>query len=221
LTDCFSGRYDSGVRIARPARPPRTQKERRDETRRSLLDATVACIVELGYARTTTLEVQRRAGVSRGALLHHFPSKAELLVASVRHLAQLRGRELHARAAKLPDGGDRVGAVLDLLWESFTGPLFYVAMELRTAARTDGELRAELTDAERELRANILAQSRRMFGDEVAARPGFEEALETGLALMTGAAMSAILHREQGRADELIQRFKGLFPRLLHEEMTR
>ena len=56
-----------------------TQKQRSDETRRVVLDATVACLTELGFAKTSTVEVQKRAGVSRGALLYHFPSKAGLL----------------------------------------------------------------------------------------------------------------------------------------------
>jgi AcrR family transcriptional regulator len=75
-----------------PARTPRTQAQRRDEMRRVLLDAAVDSLVEHGFAGTTTLEVQRRAGVSRGALLHHFPSKAELLVATIGHLAEMRAQ---------------------------------------------------------------------------------------------------------------------------------
>src|ERR1700704_4358345 len=85
-----------------PVRAPRTQQQRRDETRRALLDAAVESLIEVGFARTTTLEVQRRADVSRGALLHHFPSKAELLVAAVDHLAEMRARELKAFASQLP-----------------------------------------------------------------------------------------------------------------------
>jgi len=73
-------------------RLPRTQQQRREETRRALLDAAVESLIEVGFARTTTLEVQRRADVSRGALLHHFPSKAELLVAAVDHLAEMRAK---------------------------------------------------------------------------------------------------------------------------------
>src|SRR5262245_14960415 len=85
-----------------PVRAPRTQQQRRDETRRALLDAAVESLIEVGFARTTTLEVQRRADVSRGALLHHFPSKAELLVAAVDHLAEMRARELKVLASQLP-----------------------------------------------------------------------------------------------------------------------
>src|SRR5205814_9733507 len=89
------------------ARAPRTQQQRRDETRRALLDAAVESLIEVGFARTTTLEVQRRADVSRGALLHHFPSKAELLVAAVDHLAEMRAKEMKAFASQLPPDPSR------------------------------------------------------------------------------------------------------------------
>src|SRR5205085_6681446 len=85
------------------ARVPRTQQQRRDETRRALLDAAVESLIEVGFARTTTLEVQRRANASRGALLHHFPSKTALLVAAVDHLAFMRGAQLKRLAAELPE----------------------------------------------------------------------------------------------------------------------
>src|SRR5215475_95934 len=90
-------------------RAPRTQQQRREETRRALLDAAVQSLIEVGFARTTTLEVQRRANVSRGALLHHFPSKAELLVAAVDHLAEMRARELKELSAQLPPEGTEPG----------------------------------------------------------------------------------------------------------------
>jgi AcrR family transcriptional regulator len=53
--------------------PRRTQAERREQTRTALLDATVSCLVDLGFSATTTTEVTRRAGVSLGAVMHDFP----------------------------------------------------------------------------------------------------------------------------------------------------
>ncbi|HEY0480660.1 MAG TPA: TetR/AcrR family transcriptional regulator [Kofleriaceae bacterium] len=217
-------------------RAPRTQQQRREETRRALLDAAVESLIEVGFARTTTLEVQRRAAVSRGALLHHFPSKAELLVAAVDHLAEMRAREMKAFASQLPPeraeraeraeaapasgdpapGGDaRSDAVLGLLWQCFSGTFFKVSMELRTAARTDPELRRVLTDAERRLRDRIVAQSRTLFGRAVAEHPGLERALDLTLQLMIGAAMTSVLHGEVSRVDELIDDWKALFPLVL------
>ncbi len=204
------------------ARVPRTQQQRRDETRRALLDAAVESLIEVGFARTTTLEVQRRADVSRGALLHHFPSKAELLVAAIAHLAEMRAIELKRLSAELPadrhgsDGASaRTNAVLGLLWQCFSGTFFQVAMELRTAARTDPELRPVLATAERTLRDGILAQARTLFGKEVADHPGLPRALDLTLQLMIGAAMSAVLHGGDRRLDELIDDWKALFPTVL------
>ena len=197
------------------ARAPRTQQQRRDETRRALLDAAVESLIDVGFARTTTLEVQRRADVSRGALLHHFPSKAELLVAAVDHLAEMRARELKLLSAQLPEGRARTDAVLGLLWQCFSGTFFQVAMELRTAARTDPELRPVLATAEKALRERIIAQARTLFGKDVADHPGLERALDLTLQLMIGAAMSAVLHGEDRRLDALIDDWKQLFPMVL------
>jgi len=199
------------------ARAPRTQQQRRDETRRALLDAAVESLIEVGFARTTTLEVQRRAEVSRGALLHHFPSKAELLVAAVDHLAEMRARELKQLAAELPGVQDkaRTDAVLELLWQCFSGTMFQVSMELRTAARTDPELRPVLATAEQRLRERIIAQSRSLFAKDVAEHPNLERTLDMTLQLMIGAAMSAVLHGEQPRLRELVDDWKALFPTVL------
>lgn len=223
------------------ARAPRTQQQRRDETRRALLDAAVESLIEVGFARTTTLEVQRRANVSRGALLHHFPSKAELLVAAIAHLAEMRAVELKRLSAELPadqrgasgaSGNGKAGApgtpgasarteaVLGLLWQCFSGTFFQVAMELRTAARTDPELKPVLATAERNLRDGILAQARTLFGKEVADHPGLPRALDLTLQLMIGAAMSAVLHGGDKRLDELIDDWKALFPTVLAQSAT-
>lgn len=206
------------------ARAPRTQQQRRDETRRALLDAAVESLIEVGFARTTTLEVQRRAEVSRGALLHHFPSKAELLVAAVDHLAEMRARELKHFANQLPnerDGRARTEAVLDLLWQCFSGTMFQVSMELRTAARTDPELRPVLVAGERALRDRIFAQARMLFGKDVSEHPGIERALDLTLQLMIGAAMTGVLHKDDARLRDLIDDWKVLFPTVLANAGSR
>jgi AcrR family transcriptional regulator len=196
------------------ARAPRTQQQRRDETRRALLDAAVESLIQVGFARTTTLEVQRRADVSRGALLHHFPSKAELLVAAVDHLAEMRARELRLLSNQLPSGRTRTDAVLELIWQCFSGPFYQVSMELRAAARTDAELRPVLIAAERSLRDRIFAQARTLFGADVAEHPALERALDLTLQLMIGSANSAVLHKD-GAVRDLIDDWKALFPTLL------
>lgn len=113
-----------------------------------LLEATVESLVELGWAGTSTTVVSRRAGVSRGAQLHHFPSKQALVVAAVEHLAERRRDDLLGAVADLPEQG-RTRAVLDVLAAQFVSPVFFAALELWVAARTDPELQAAVGPLER------------------------------------------------------------------------
>ena len=115
------------------------QEERSAETRRRLLDATVACLFERGYAGTTTTEIASRAGVSRGAQLHHFPRKDELVVSALEHVFELRLAEMSAAIAEPPPGNreNRVAVLIDAMWPMFKGPTFYAWLELVVASRTD------------------------------------------------------------------------------------
>src|SRR5580765_9050 len=88
-------------------------------TRAALLDAALDCLVADGYASLTTNEIARRAGVSRGAQLHHFPTKAELLTAAVEHLLQRRVREYEIALRSLAPGAIDVDTLVDLVWPMF------------------------------------------------------------------------------------------------------
>jgi AcrR family transcriptional regulator len=101
----------------------RTQAERRTATRSALVRATVDSLVELGYARTTTQEVQSRAGLSRGALTHHFTTKAELVLAAMDHLYEEFSESVRKAAVALPDDPTaRIRLGVELIWERFDGP---------------------------------------------------------------------------------------------------
>src|SRR5258708_17704809 len=111
-------------------------QERSVATRLALLDAALDCLVERGYAATTTIETARRAGVSRGAQLHHFPSKGDLLSAAIDHLLQRRLEEFRKAFADLDPNVDLVDGAIDLLWSMFEGPTFVAWAELWVAAPT-------------------------------------------------------------------------------------
>src|SRR3954452_10322451 len=134
-----------------------TQAERTASTRARLLDAALDVLTEQGYAATTTVEVAKRAGVSRGAQLHHFPTKAELLAAAVEHLYARRRAEYRAAVAAMPDGVDRIDSSVDLLWSMFSGPTFPAWLELQVATRTDDELRPLVTELNRRASEDELA----------------------------------------------------------------
>ncbi len=87
---------------AEPRPTRRSQAERSASTREALLDATIACLVEDGYANTTTARVSERAGLSRGAHLHHFQTRQALLAAAMEHLAERRGREPSRSSREAP-----------------------------------------------------------------------------------------------------------------------
>ena len=126
------------------------QAERTAAMRLRLMEATVDALVELGWAGTTTTEVSQRAGVSRGAQLHHFPSKQDLVVAAVEHLTERRRDDMHQAVEELP-AADRTRAVLDILAAQFTSPVFFAALELWVAARTDAQLREAVAPLERRI----------------------------------------------------------------------
>jgi AcrR family transcriptional regulator len=172
---------------------PRTRSKRTADSRLLILDAAVACLVEDGYAGASTLAVQARAGVSRGRLLHHFPSRAELLVAAAEHLSRTLLEDARRRAAALmadrPQGRERVDRAIDLMWATFQEPPFRAAMELWTAARTDPELRAALRVEERRLRAAIRGVADEIWGPEVAAAPLYAELCELLFTSMRGVAI--------------------------------
>ena len=122
----------------------RTQEERSAETRARLMAAAVDCLLEKGYAGTSIGEIHERAQVARGTLLHHFPTKAGLIAAAVTHLVDQRiGRATRA-VADLPEGSDRLDAVVELVWGDLTSDAFYAGLELWVGGRTDPDLREAL-----------------------------------------------------------------------------
>ncbi len=171
----------------------RTQAERSATTRDALLDATISSLVEDGYVATTTSRVAKRAGVSRGAHLHHFQTRTALVVAAMDRLTRRRGEELSAAAADLPPGREGVLAGLDLLWGVYANPLFQGALALWTHARTDPELRGHLQQVERALDRQTLELARRLF-PAAAQRPDFDGLMEMTGATVRGLSLLDTLH---------------------------
>jgi AcrR family transcriptional regulator len=198
---------------------PRSRSQRTADSRLLILDAAVACLVDEGYAGASTLAVQARAGVSRGRLLHHFPSRAELLVAAAAHVSTTLLREVQQRAEALmadqPSGPERVGRAIDLTWATFQEPPFWAAMELWTAARTDPELRAALRAEERRLRAAIRAVADGIWGPEIAAAPLYAELCELLFTSMRGVAIVYAFEERPAATDPHLALWKRLAQRML------
>jgi AcrR family transcriptional regulator len=153
------------------------QEERSAETRKRLLDATIECLHELGYAGTTTPEIARRAGVSRGAQLHHYRRKEELVVGALEYVFELRLERFSQVAGELPtDPEERVKALVDLLWPQFKGPTFYAWLELVVASRTDAALREAVRAASNRFMQGVHEVFKLLFG--ITSDAGYTEPLE-------------------------------------------
>lgn len=141
----------------------RTQEERRAVTQARLLEATTECLVELGWAGTSTTEVARRAGVSRGAQQHHYPTKMLLVAAALEHLLERQRLEYERAFAALPAEHRNVEGALDLLWDTFREAPSLALMELAMAARTDESLRALSIDLNERIIQVIIETFYRLF----------------------------------------------------------
>jgi len=183
------------------------QQERSRATQIRLLDATVDCLVEHGWAGTTTTVVAARAGVSRGAQLHHYPTKSALVIAAVAHLAQRRIAELRAEAAALPTGPHRLDRLIDMLAASFTGPLFVAELELWIAARTDPELRAALVPATERVAREMHRLTIDLLGADER-RAGVREAVQATLELLRGLGVANLLADDSARRHALLTSWK-------------
>ncbi len=158
--------------------------------------------MEHGYAGTTTQRIQDEAGVSRGALLHHFGSKSELLVAAIHHIADLRLHNVGELVADLGDRPDALEQLVHAIRSAMAGPPFQAALELWAASRTDPELRATLLPAERRLGAALRALFHRYAGisDAEAARTAFESLM----ALVRGLELTRIMRTDRTLADRVV-----------------
>ena len=164
---------------------PRTQAERRAETRAALLDATIESLITYGYGGSTTGRIAELAGVSRGAQTPYFRSRAELVTAAIQHLADLRFQAFHERIA-----GRKITVEegLDAIWEEYKGPLFEAVLELWVASRTDPDLRGKLIEIERNVGAAITEVAQESLG-AVAKRKGFMDDLVFALSTIRGLAL--------------------------------
>ena len=164
----------------------RTQAERRAATVTALLDATLDELAEVGYASLTTSSVVARAGVTRGAQAHYFATKAELVVAALRHLTERLSDEMVASTDRAA-AGERAQyeQILNRLFEVNAGPASTALLELFVASRTDPELAEHLHRFDREV-SETLQQTAAALGPDFVQRPDAVGLLVTAIATIRG-----------------------------------
>lgn len=211
LTVCMADGHDAAVTTTRVPQEQRTRA-----MRQRLLEATVECLVEHGWSGTSTTLISERAGVSRGAQLHHFPTKQDLVFAAVEHLTELRGTELARAAEELPQGPHRVRAVLAMLADHFTSPVFTAALELWVAARTDPALHAQVVPLEQRVGRNTHRLTVELLGADED-RPGDRELVQSTLDLVRGLGLANTISDDRARRQRILDHWAAIVER----EMSR
>ncbi|WP_145725049.1 TetR/AcrR family transcriptional regulator [Nocardioides sp. J9] len=179
------------------------QEERTRAMRHRLMEATVELLVERGFGGTTTTLVSERAGVSRGAQLHHFPTKNDLVVAAVAHLTEIRGSDLEAAVQRLPEGSDRTEAVVQMLGDHFASPVFTAALELWVAARTDPALQEAVAPLEQKVGRETHRLTVELLGADES-QPGVRELIQATLDLVRGLGLANTLGDDARRRRRIL-----------------
>ena len=210
-----------------PAKKPRVPRgpnaERRAATRAKIMEATVRCLAEFGYAATSTPLVAKLAKVSRGSLLHQFPTKTDLVLAVAEYASNARGLAVRQHLAPYPDGPDRFLHGVDAVWASLHEPAAIALVEVTIAARSDPELAARYPQFAGDLEAS-LHRARVRMADYLGVPERLEEieavAHLTRVALNGLAMDSVFIGRQSPDAPRVLALLKSIRQRLLDSLKT-
>ncbi|MEU8633675.1 TetR/AcrR family transcriptional regulator [Amycolatopsis sp. NPDC048633] len=180
------------------------QQERSRTTRRRLIEAALDSFGERGWHGVTVAVIAERAGVSRGAAQHHFPTREDLVAAAVDLLGEAQIDELRAQAADLPSGTSRIERVVEMVLNLYTGPLFRAALQLWSVAATDEALRDVLVPLEARVGREAHRVTVELLGvDE--SRPGVRELVQATLDLARGLGLANLLTDDTRRRRQVVR----------------
>lgn len=162
------------------------QARRSQSTRRALLDTTIRCLVKYGYHDTTYVKISEESGFSRGAMRHHFPSRVDIMKATIEYLHEKRLAAFCKAAKNIPANKNRSKANIKALWQHVNHPLFMVFIDLSLAARRDHELDAILRPAQETFRRECYFAALELFPEWVERREQLRTAIDLALYMMEG-----------------------------------
>ncbi|GFM31362.1 TetR/AcrR family transcriptional regulator [Novosphingobium sp. PY1] len=182
---------------------PTRQSLKSAQTRSRLIEATIQCLVKVGYSGTTTPLVASEAGLSRGAMLHHFENSATLIRATI---VELHERRLRAFRRSSENSQHDPSTMVSAYWRQVQKPAFIAFQELAMAARTNSELAQIMRPLQIEYRERFNAEAIALYPEWHSAPENFAQAMALSQTLMEGMAMSLLT----GALDE------AMVPSLLH-----
>lgn len=189
-----------------PDESPSWQEQKSAATRKLIVESAIRCFVEVGYARTTTTRIAHAAGLSRGAMLHHFPSKMDVVTAAVDELHTKRLKAFRNSTKRAPPPGKgRVHVAVLAYWEHVRHPTFVAFFELTVAARTDPQLYAILEPAQAAFYDEWYRTAADAFPEWQSDKDAFNLALDLSRYLLEGMAVSSLTHAEPEREQHLLE----------------
>ena len=181
---------------------PTQQALKSAQTRARLVEATIHCLVKYGYSSTTTLKVASEAGLSRGAMLHHFENGSALMQATIAELMQRRLRGFRRAVNPALD----VRTLVRTYWKQLLSPTFTAFVELAIASRTDADLARILEPAQREFRNRWYELAIQLFPEWQENRPSFDLALALTQNMVEGMAINRMIHGcDEAMIDPVLQ----------------
>jgi AcrR family transcriptional regulator len=195
----------SGIRKAKGARrvgrSRRTQEERSAETRRKLVEAAIRVSQESGYANLTISKVAQHAGLTNGAMQHHFSSRDDLVLAVLDTLYPIVDLPFEDIASRKLPVRERVNTFIDLLWQIYSRPEYLVIWDIAFGTRGDASLRAKLQAYQRDLAARIFKQFAASFADVGLTPQGADQIFSLIISCLRGFALQSLFGVERRRAD--------------------
>ncbi|GAA2156550.1 TetR/AcrR family transcriptional regulator [Kitasatospora kazusensis] len=191
------------------------QQSRSRATRRRLLEAAVECLAELGWNGSTVAVVAERAGVTRGAAQHHFPTREDLFTAAVEHVTAERLAAVRVDTGELPPAGpERTAAVVELIVRLYTGPLFRAALHLWVAAATEEPLRTRIVALENHVgRESHRAAVEFLGADE--GIPGVRETVQATMDMARGLGLANLLTDDGPRRAGVVREWARILDAVL------
>ena len=187
---------------ARPARRSRrTQEERRTETRRKLVEAAIRVTQESGYANLTISKVAEHAGLTNGAMQHHFGSRDDLVLGMVDALYPVLEMPFEDIASRKLSVRERVATFIDLLWQIYSRPEYLVIWDIAFGTRGDAELKAKLQTYQRDIAARMRKQLATPFADVGLTPEGADQIFSFAISFLRGCALQAVFGVDRRRAD--------------------
>ena len=202
--------------VQSPAAPARRapQQDRSRATRQRLLDAAVECLVEYGWTGTTVTVVAQRAGVSRGAAQHHFPTREALTTAAVAHVTEARAADIQRELDALPAGELRTEAVVELIVNWFIGVPFRAALELWVAASADPQLRELVAPLEARTGRRVHQAAVELLGVDESA-PGVRETIQATPDMARGLGLANLLTDDSRRRRGIVRQWARVLDTVL------